>query len=249
MSSSAPKPSTDALALFGGRPAFDHKLHVGQPNLGDRAHFMARVERILDSRWFTNNGEQVQELERELAKYLGVRNVIAVCNATIGLEIAIRALPLTGEVIVPALTFIATAHALQWQQITPVFCDIDPATHVLDPAAVERLITDRTSGILGVHVWGRPCVVDELQAIADRNGLQLMFDAAHAFGCSHRGRMIGGFGARRGVQLPRHQVLQFVRGWRDRDRRRRTGAQDPPDDATSASPATTTSSTSARTAR
>lgn len=188
------KTALDALAVFGGAPAFERKLHVGQPNLGDRAYFMERVERILDSRWFTNHGECVRELEAELAKYLGVRHVIAVCNATIGLEIAIRALPMTGEVIVPAMTFIATAHALQWQQITPVFCDIDPATHVLDPAEVEKLITDRTSGILGVHVWGRECQIDALTDIARRHGLHLMFDAAHAFGCSHRGRMIGGFG-------------------------------------------------------
>lgn len=184
----------DQLALFGAAPAFERKLHVGQPNLGDRAYFLERVERILDSRWFTNNGECVQELERELARYLGVRQVIAVCNATVGLEIAIRAMPMTGEVIVPAMTFIATAHALQWQEITPVFCDIDPATHVLDPKQVEALITDRTSGILGVHVWGQPCAVDALQDIADRYGLHLMFDAAHAFGCSHGGRMIGNFG-------------------------------------------------------
>ncbi|WP_127997039.1 aminotransferase class I/II-fold pyridoxal phosphate-dependent enzyme [Piscinibacter defluvii] len=192
--STATKSSLDALAVFGGAPAFERKLHVGQPNLGDRAYFLQRVERILDSRWFTNNGECVQELERELAAFLGVRNVIAVCNATIGLEIAIRALPMSGEVIVPAMTFIATAHALQWQQITPVFCDIDPATHVLDPVEVEKLITDRTTGILGVHVWGRECNIDALDDIARRHGLHLMFDAAHAFGCSHRGRMIGGFG-------------------------------------------------------
>ncbi len=184
----------DALALFGGAPAFDRKLHVGQPNLGDRAYFMSRVERILDSRWFTNNGECVCELETALASYLGVRHVIAVCNGTIGLEVAIRALPMSGEVIVPALTFVATAHALQWQQITPVFCDIDPATHVLDPVEVERLITDRTTGILGVHVWGRPCEIDALTDIAQRHGLHLIFDAAHALGCSHRGRMIGNFG-------------------------------------------------------
>lgn len=188
------KKTLDQLALFGAAPLFEHKLHVGQPNLGDRAYFLQRVERILDSRWFTNNGECVQELERELGSFLGVRNVIAVCNATVGLEIAIRAMPMTGEVIVPAMTFIATAHALQWQQITPVFCDIDPATHQLDPKQVEALITDRTSGILGVHVWGRPCEVDALQDIADRYRLHLMFDAAHAFGCSHRGRMIGNFG-------------------------------------------------------
>lgn len=192
--STASKSSLDTLAVFGGTPAFERKLHVGQPNLGDRAYFLERVERILDSRWFTNNGECVQELERELAAFLGVRNVIAVCNATIGLEIAIRALPMSGEVIVPAMTFIATAHALQWQQITPVFCDIDPATHVLDPAEVETLITDRTTGILGVHVWGRECNIDALSDIVRRHGLHLMFDAAHAFGCSHRGRMIGGFG-------------------------------------------------------
>lgn len=190
----ASKTSIDQLAIAGAAPAFDRKLHVGQPNLGDRAYFMERVERILDSRWFTNNGECVRELEAELAKYLGVRNVVAVCNATIGLEIAIRALPMSGEVIVPAMTFVATAHALQWQQITPVFCDIDPATHLLDPAAVEKLVTDRTTGILGVHLWGRPCAVDELGAIAQRHGLHLLFDAAHAFGCSHRSRMIGGFG-------------------------------------------------------
>lgn len=192
--STASKTSLDALAVFGGAPAFERKLHVGQPNLGDRAYFLQRVERILDSRWFTNNGECVQELERELAAFLGVRHVIAVCNATIGLEIAIRALPMSGEVIVPAMTFVATAHALQWQQITPVFCDIDPATHVLDPAEVEKLVTDRTTGILGVHVWGRQCNVDALTDIARRHGLHLMFDAAHAFGCSQRGRMIGGFG-------------------------------------------------------
>lgn len=188
------KTTLDQLALFGAAPAFERKLHVGQPNLGDRAYFLERVGRILDSRWFTNNGECVQELERELARYLGVRQVIAVCNATVGLEIAIRAMPMTGEVIVPAMTFIATAHALQWQEITPIFCDIDPATHVLDPKQVEALITDRTSGILGVHVWGQPCAVDALQDIADRYRLHLMFDAAHAFGCSHGGRMIGNFG-------------------------------------------------------
>lgn len=188
------KTSIDQLGLFGGTPAFDRKLHVGQPNIGDREYFLHRVERILDSRWLTNHGECVRELEAELAAFLGVRHVIVVCNATIGLEIAIRALSLSGEVIVPAMTFIATAHALQWQQITPVFCDIDPHTHLLDPLQVERLITDRTTGILGVHVWGQPCNVDALEEIAQRHGLQLLFDAAHAFGCSYQGRMIGGFG-------------------------------------------------------
>jgi dTDP-4-amino-4,6-dideoxygalactose transaminase len=116
------------------------------------------------------------------------------CNATVALEIAARALGLRGEVIVPSFTFIATAHALQWQEITPVFCDIDPATHNLDSRRVEQLITPRTTGILGVHLWGRPCATEELAEIARRRGLRLLFDAAHALGVSHGGRMIGGFG-------------------------------------------------------
>ena len=123
------------------------------------------------------------------------------CNGTIALEIAIRALGMTGEVIVPSYTFVATAHALHWQGITPVFADIDPHTHNLDPAAVRRMITPRTTGIIGVHLWGRAAPVEELQAIADEHGLQLMFDAAHAFGCSHAGQMIGNFG--------RAEVLSF----------------------------------------
>lgn len=167
---------------------------MGRPNLGDRGAFMARVERILDARWFTNHGPCVLELEAALSRHLGVKHCISVCNATVGLEIAIRALGMQGEVIVPSLTFVATAHALQWQQIRPVFCDVDPSTHLIDPLQIERLITPRTTGILGVHLWGRPCNVDALQAIADRHGLQLLFDAAHAFGCSHQGRMVGNFG-------------------------------------------------------
>jgi dTDP-4-amino-4,6-dideoxygalactose transaminase len=149
---------------------------------------------MLDCRWFSNNGPLVKEFEAAIAEFLGVRNCICVCNATIGLEIAIRAAALTGEVIVPSYTFVATAHALQWQEITPVFCDIDPATHNLDPQKIERLITPRTSAILATHVWGRPSAVEALTEIAERRGLKLMFDAAHAFGCSHHGRMIGGFG-------------------------------------------------------
>jgi dTDP-4-amino-4,6-dideoxygalactose transaminase len=124
----------------------------------------------------------------------GTRHAVAMCNATVALEIAIRAAGLKGEVIVPSFTFVATAHALQWQEITPVFADIDPVTHTLDPAQVERMITPRTTGIIGVHLWGRGCDVEGLQAVADRHGLKLIFDAAHAFACSHGGRMIGAFG-------------------------------------------------------
>lgn len=184
----------EELTIFGGKPVFEEVLHVGRPNLGDRQRFLERVNDMLDRRWLTNNGPFVQEFEKKIAEYIGVKHCIAMCNATVALEITIRALGLAGEVIVPSMTFIATAHALQWQEITPVFCDIDPASLCLDPGRVEELITPRTTGIIGVHLFGRPCDVNALQEIAERRGLKLMFDAAHAFGCSKGGYMIGGFG-------------------------------------------------------
>ena len=188
------KHSLADLAVLGGPPAFDETLHVGRPNIGDRRRLLGRISEMLDRRWLTNHGPFVEELEAKLAAFLGVRHVIAMCNGTVALEIAARALGLAGEVIVPAFTFVATAHALQWQEITPVFCDVDPATHLLDSARVEALITPRTTGIVGVHVWGQACNVDALAEIAQRRGLRLLYDAAHAFACSHRGQMIGNFG-------------------------------------------------------
>jgi dTDP-4-amino-4,6-dideoxygalactose transaminase len=183
------------LAVNGAAPAFDQPIHVGRPNIGDREAFLEKVTQILDNQWLTNNGPFVQEFERRIASYLNVKHCVAMCNGTIALEIAIRALGLEGEVIVPSWTFVATAHALHWQGITPVFADINPATHNLDPDAVRRMITPRTSGIIGVHLWGRAAPIDELQAIADEYKLRLMFDAAHAFGSTYKGQSIGRFGA------------------------------------------------------
>lgn len=188
------KSSIQELAIFGGPKAFDEVLHVGRPNRVNRARFLERINDMLDRGWLTNKGPFVKELEQRLADYIGVKHCIAVCNATIGLEIAIRALELKGEVIVPSLTFIATAHALQWQAITPVFCDIDPHTHNIDPDRIEELITPKTSGIIGVNLWGRPCDLSALEAIARRRNLKLLYDSAHAFGCTYQGQMIGNFG-------------------------------------------------------
>lgn len=182
------------LAINGAPPALAEPLYVGRPNIGDKQAFLALASEMLERRWLTNNGPMVQELERRIAERLGVKHCVAMCNGTIALEIAIRALKLTGEVIVPSYTFIATAHALSWQGITPVFADIDPETHNLDPDAVRRMITPCTTGILAVHLWGRAAPVAALQEIANEYGLKLLFDAAHAFGCSHGQRMIGAFG-------------------------------------------------------
>lgn len=183
------------LAIYGGKPAFIEKLHVGRPNIGQMDQLMERIQAILEERWLTNNGPYVQEFEQRLADLIGVKHCIAMSNATVALEILIRAAGLKGEVIVPSFTFVATAHALQWQEITPVFCDIDPNTHNLDPDRIAQRITARTSGIIGVHVWGRPCDIDGLEEIARQHSLTLLFDAAHAFGCSYKNHMIGNFGA------------------------------------------------------
>lgn len=180
--------------MFGATPAFAEPLHVGRPNIANRDLFEARVRDILDRRCLTNGGPYVEQFEQRIAEMVGTKYCICTCNATVGLEIAARALGMQGEVIVPAFTFIATAHALQWQGITPVFADVDPVTHTIDPMHVEELITPRTTGIVGVHIWGRACNVSALEALAKRYKLKLLFDAAHAFGCSHEGRPIGSFG-------------------------------------------------------
>ena len=188
------KLTTDHLAVFGGSPAFGEPLHVGRPNLGNRERLFQRINRILDTKWLTNDGPYVHEFEHKICGMLGVKHCIAICNGTIALQIAIRAAGLSGEVIVPSFTFVATAHALEWQNITPVFCDIDPRTHNIDPSQIEEVISPRTTGIIGVHLWGRPCDPERVLEIGKRHNLRVLFDAAHAFGCSYRGRMIGNFG-------------------------------------------------------
>lgn len=180
--------------MLGAAPRFESVLHVGRPNVGSRERLLERLNDMLDRRWFSNDGPFVQEFEAKVASIAQTRHCVAMCNATVALEIAIRALEMTGEVIVPSYTFVATAHALQWQEITPVFADIDPATCTVDPRSIERVISAKTSAILGVHLWGHACDTDGIEAIGRQYGLRVMYDAAHALACSHHGRMVGGFG-------------------------------------------------------
>jgi dTDP-4-amino-4,6-dideoxygalactose transaminase len=182
------------LAVFGGTPAFAAPVHVGRPNIGDQERVLKRVKEALDRHWLTNGGVLVEEFEQRVAELTGAEHCIAVCNATIGIQLAAKALGLTGEVIVPSYTFIGTAHALSWIGLEPRFCEIDPITHTIDVDAVERAITPRTSAILGVHLWGRPCDIEGLQDVARRHDLTLFFDAAHALGCSRGETPIGSFG-------------------------------------------------------
>lgn len=191
---------------------FTAPLHVGYPNMGDRSIFEDSIKRILDSRWYTNNGVYVQEFERQICCRWGVKNAVAVTNGTLALMLACRALDLRGEVIMPALTFPGTAHALRWQGLTPVFVDVEPQTGLLSPEAAKAAITSNTTAILGVHLWGRPCAVDDLQALADRHGLPLFYDASHAADCAVNGLFVGNFGRCECFSLHATNVLHSFEG-------------------------------------
>jgi len=167
----------------GGDPApFETPIYVTRPLLPPLSALTARLEEVWATQQLTNIGAQHERLEAALRDRLGVRELSLFTNGTVALITAIRALRLTGEVLTTPFTFPATPHALSWSGITPVFCDVDPRTLTVDPPAVERAITPRTTGILAVHVYGAPCDVDALQAIADRHRLRIIYDAAHAFG-------------------------------------------------------------------
>ena len=178
----------------GGPVPFDQPVYVTRPLLPPLSSMMSRLEEVWATEQLTNIGVQHDRLETALREYLGVRELSLFTNGTVALITAIRALGLAGEVLTTPFTFPATPHALSWSGITPVFCDIDPVTLNVDPNAVERAITSRTSGILAVHVYGNPCDVEGLQRLADRHGLKMIYDAAHAFGARVNGRGIGSFG-------------------------------------------------------
>ena len=202
----------DELAVFGGTPVFERPLHVGQPAIPPKQDVLNRLETVLDSGWLTNNGPVVQQFEAEVCRIADVRHCVAVCNGTMALQLIAKACGLTGEVIVPSMTFIATAHALEWIGLTPVFADIRLDDHTIDVESVRRCITPRTSAILGVHLWGNPCDVTALQQLADEHDLELLFDASHAFGCRRNGQPVGGFGRGETFSFHATKVVHSVEG-------------------------------------
>lgn len=183
------------LAIYGGPKAFSEALLIDRPNIGDMKRLRARVDQVFQRRLRGQDSPNVREFEAQIARFIGVKHCLAVRNVTFGLEIALRALGVSGEVIMPLLAFEATSHALHQLGIRPVFCDVDPMTHNLNVERVEAAVTPATTGILGIHLWGRPCAVDALADIARRHHLKLLFDATQAFACSHQGEMIGNFGS------------------------------------------------------
>lgn len=173
----------------------EEQVLVMQPSMPPLEEYAKLLGRIWENRWLTNNGEFHQDLERGLAEYLGVPHLNLFCNGTIALLVALAMLRIdSGEVLTTPFTFPATPHVLYWNRIQPVFCDIDPETRNLDPARAERLITSETKAILATHVYGTPCDVEAIQALADRHGLYVLYDAAHAFGVTYRGRSLASYG-------------------------------------------------------
>lgn len=198
-------------AIMGGRPAFDTPVPITAPTIPPIKNLKKGYEKVLKSGMITNS-KTVQEFELKVAKYLGVRNAIAVSSCTSGLMLILKSLGLKGEIIVPSFTFHATAHAVVWNGLKPVFVDCDPNTYNIDPAEVERSITSKTSAIIGVHIFGNPAAVGDLQKIAKRHGLRLIFDAAHGFGTKHQGINVGGFGDAESFSLSPTKLLTAGEG-------------------------------------
>ena len=157
-------------------------ITVTQPCLPPLEEFLPYLQQIWDNKWLTNNGPLHQQLEQELADYLGVKYISLFSNGTLALMTALQALNIQGEVITTPFSFVATTHSLWWNKIKPVFVDVEPGYLNLDPAKIEAAITPATTAIMPVHVYGNPCQMDEIQRIADKHGLKVIYDAAHAFG-------------------------------------------------------------------
>lgn len=174
---------------FNGEP-----LYVTRPFLPPLEEFEDALQPIWDNKVLTNNGPMVIDFSNQLTHYLQARHLSVFTNGTLGLQIGIQGLRLSGEVITSPFTFVATTHALYWNNIRPVFCDIEPKFFTIDPTKIEQLITPWTTAILAVHVFGYPCQLEALADIAARHRLKLIYDAAHAFGVTYNGMSIAGFG-------------------------------------------------------
>ncbi|HEV2919256.1 MAG TPA: DegT/DnrJ/EryC1/StrS family aminotransferase, partial [Actinomycetota bacterium] len=183
----------DRPAIDGGRPVFPDGLPLARPAIADPAAVAEAAGTILTSGVLTN-GPHVRRLEERAADYLGVRHCVAVASCTAGLMLSLRASNLSGDVVLPSFTFSASAHAVAWNGLRPVFTDIRPQDLLLDPDTVARTAGVRTSAILATHTYGTPCDTEALGRLARRNGIRLFFDAAHAFGSRRGDSMVGGFG-------------------------------------------------------
>ena len=187
-------------------------ITVTSPLLPSLDEFIESLKEIWESKWITNNGQFHQKLEAALAEYLKVPYVSLFTNGTLPLLTALQALRITGEVITTPYSFVATTHALWWNGIKPVFVDIDPSTGNIDPQKIEAAITPRTTAILPVHVYGKPCDTEAIQAIADKYGLKVIYDAAHAFGVEVNGESLLNAGDMSTLSFHATKVFNTIEG-------------------------------------
>lgn len=169
-------------------------IHVTRSSMPDLVDYIEEIKDLWDSRWLTNSGIKHTQLEIELKKYLNTPNISLFCNGHLALEYAIEAFQLTGEVITTPFTFASTTHAIIRKGLTPVFCDINEEDYTIQTDHLESLITERTSAIIPVHVYGNICDVEEIERIAKKYNLKVIYDAAHAFGITINGESIANFG-------------------------------------------------------
>ncbi len=169
-------------------------IQVTTPFLPPKEEYKAYIDKIWDKNWLTNNGPLLNELELKLKEHLGLEHLLYVNNGTIALQLAIKALDLSGEIITTPFSFIATTTAIVWENCKPVFADIDPLSYNIDPAKIEACITDRTSAILATHVFGNPCDIEAIEAIAKKHHLKVIYDAAHCFGVQYKGKSVLEYG-------------------------------------------------------
>lgn len=170
------------------------QILVTRSSMPSFEEYIEEIKPIWESHWLTNMGEYHQKLEKELTKFLNVENISLFSNGHMALELTLQAMNLTGEIITTPFTFASTTHAIVRNNLVPVFCDISPDDYTMDATKIERLITDRTTAIVPVHVYGNICNVEEIQRIADKYGLKVIYDAAHAFNETYKGTGIGNFG-------------------------------------------------------
>jgi dTDP-4-amino-4,6-dideoxygalactose transaminase len=165
-------------------------IPVTKPYLPSKEKYKQYIDKIYDNGWLTNFGPLVQELESRLAAFLGVKHVVLVANGSLALQVAYKALELKGDVITTPFSFAATASTLVWENLNPIFCDVDNDSFNIDVDSIEALITERTTAIVPVHVFGNPCKVEQIQSLADKHGLKVVYDAAHAFGVEYKGESV-----------------------------------------------------------
>ena len=165
-------------------------ITVTKPFIPSFDDFIKHAQEIFESGWLTNNGPKLKELENNIRQYVGDPNYLLVSNGTIAIQLLMKALNVSQEVITTPFSYVATTSAILWEGCTPVFADIDPQTYCIDPASVEKCITSKTTAILVTNVYGRPCKVEELEEIANRHNIKLIFDAAQAFGAKYKGRSV-----------------------------------------------------------